>query len=114
MNTLARDLRYALRAFRKSPGFTAAAVLSLAIGIGANTAIFSITSALLLRPLPYKDAGRLVILWNTSPGLGITQDWFPPRSTLISRMAITALSRSRLPSAGTSISPARVILNALA
>src|SRR5215471_17363880 len=76
MSTLARDLRYALRAFLKSPGFTAAAILSLAIGIGANTAIFSITSALLLRPLPYKDAGRLVILWNTSPGLGITQDWF--------------------------------------
>jgi predicted permease len=76
MSTLARDLRYALRAFAKSPGFTAAAILSLAIGIGANTAIFSITSALLLRPLPYKDADRLVILWNTSPGLGITQDWF--------------------------------------
>jgi len=76
MPTLVRDLRYALRAFTKSPGFTLAAVLSLAIGIGANTAIFSITSALLLHPLPYKDADRLVILWNTSPGLGITQDWF--------------------------------------
>ena len=76
MNTLARDLRYALRAFAKSPGFALAAILSLAIGIGANTAIFSITSALLLRPLPYKDADRLVVLWNTSPGLGITQDWF--------------------------------------
>src|SRR5215475_8943543 len=76
MQTLGRDLRYALRAFLKTPGFTAAAVLSLAIGIGANTAIFSIISALLLRPLPYKGAERLVILWNTSPGLGITQDWF--------------------------------------
>src|SRR5215470_19103314 len=76
MNTLARDLRYALRTFTKSPGFTVAAILSLAIGIGANTAIFSITSALLMRPLPYKDADRLVILWNTSPGLGITEDWF--------------------------------------
>jgi predicted permease len=53
-----------------------AAILSLAIGIGANTAIFSIISALLLRPLPYQDADRLVILWNSSPGLGITQDWF--------------------------------------
>jgi predicted permease len=76
MNTLARDLRYALRAFARNPGFTAAAILSLAIGIGANTAIFSITSALLLHPLPYKDADRLVILWNSSPGLGITRDWF--------------------------------------
>src|SRR5262249_27236573 len=76
MTTLGRDLRYALRAFFKSPGFTAAAILSLAIGIGANTAIFSIISALLLRPLPYQNPDRLVILWNASPGLGITQDWF--------------------------------------
>src|SRR5882672_9852838 len=76
MHTLARDLSYAFRAFARNPGFTVAAVLSLAIGIGANTAIFSITSALLLHPLPYKDADRLVILWNSSPGLNITQDWF--------------------------------------
>ena len=76
MNGLIRDLRYALRALAKNPGFSIAAILSLAIGIGANTSIFSITSALLLRPLPYKDASQLVILWNRSPGLGITQDWF--------------------------------------
>src|SRR5579864_2491059 len=76
MSILARDIRYAFRAFGKSPGFTVAAILSLAIGIGANTAIFSITSALLLRPLPYRDSDRLVIMWNTSPGLGITRDWF--------------------------------------
>jgi hypothetical protein len=53
-------------------------MLSLAIGIGANTTIFSVANALLLRPLPYKDAGRLVIVWNRSPGLNITQDWFSP------------------------------------
>jgi predicted permease len=76
MSTLTRDLRYAFRALGKSPGFTVAAILSLAIGIGANTAIFSIMSALLLRPLPYQDSDRLVIMWNTSPGLGITRDWF--------------------------------------
>jgi hypothetical protein len=57
-------------------------VLSLAIGIGANTSIFSVANALLLRPLPYKDADRLVILWNRSPGLGITQDWFSPAQYL--------------------------------
>ena len=51
-------------------------MLSLALGIGANSAIFSVASALLLRPLPYQDAGRLVILWNRSPGLGIAEDWF--------------------------------------
>ncbi|HUI55365.1 MAG TPA: ABC transporter permease [Bryobacteraceae bacterium] len=76
MQPLAQDLRYALRGFFRSPGFTAAALVSLAIGIGANTAIFSVANALLLRPLPYRDPGRLVILWNRSPGLAITQDWF--------------------------------------
>ncbi len=76
MNTLARDFAYAVRMLAKSPGFTLAAILSLAIGIGANTSIFSIVNALLLRPLPYRDADRLVILWNRSPGLNITQDWF--------------------------------------
>jgi predicted permease len=76
MNTLAKDIRYAVRTLVKSPGFTLAAIFSLAIGIGANTSIFSIINALLLRPLPYQDADRLVILWNRSPGLNITEDWF--------------------------------------
>jgi predicted permease len=76
VNSLIQDLRYALRAFLKNPGFTCVVILSLAIGIGANTAIFSIANALLLHPLPYKNSDRLVILWNRSPGLGITQDWF--------------------------------------
>jgi len=70
------DLRYALRGLLRTPAFTAAAVLSLALGIGANTAIFSVASALLLRPLSYAEAERLVILWNRSPGLGIAEDWF--------------------------------------
>ncbi len=76
METLWNDLRYGVRRLMQNPGFTAAAVLSLAIGIGASSAIFSVTNALLLRPLPYKDAERLVILWNRSPGLNIEQDWF--------------------------------------
>ena len=76
MRTLAKDVAYAVRMLAKSPGFTVAAILSLAIGIGANTSIFSILDALLLRPLPYQDAERLVILWNRSPGLNIAQDWF--------------------------------------
>ena len=76
MNTLARDFGYAVRMLAKSPGFTLAAILSLAIGIGANTSIFSLVNALLLRPLQYPDANRLVILWNRSPGLNITEDWF--------------------------------------
>jgi predicted permease len=76
MDSLTQDLRYGLRGFLRSPGFTAATLLSLAIGIGANTAIFSVANALLLRPLPYRDPDHLVILWNRSPGLAITQDWF--------------------------------------
>ena len=76
MNILLQDVRRALRALAAAPAFTLAAVLSLAIGIGANTSIFSIVDGLLLQPLPYTDAQRLVILWNSSPGLDITQDWF--------------------------------------
>ena len=58
------DVRQALRAFRKQPTFAAAVVLTLALGIGANTAIFSICNAVLLAPLPYADAGRIVMLWE--------------------------------------------------
>jgi predicted permease len=76
MTALWQDLRYACRMLANTPAFTLAALLSLAIGIGANTAVFSIVDALLLRPLPYQDSDRLVILWNRSPGLGITEDWF--------------------------------------
>ncbi len=71
-----RDLRYAVRSLIAAPAFALAAVASVAIGVGANTAIFSVTSALLLQPLPYPDPDRLVILWNRSPGLGIAEDWF--------------------------------------
>jgi predicted permease len=74
--TLIQDLRFAARMLRRSTGFTIAAVLSTALGVGANTAIFSVAHALLLRPLPYADADRLAILWNRSPGLGIDEDWF--------------------------------------
>ncbi|MEO8028160.1 MAG: ABC transporter permease [Bryobacteraceae bacterium] len=76
MQTLNQDLRFAFRTLRNNKGFAAAAILSLAIGIGANTSIFSVANALLLQPLPYKDADRLAILWNRSPGLNITEDWF--------------------------------------
>jgi putative ABC transport system permease protein len=67
MEMMWREFRYALRSVRKVPAFSAAAIVTLALGIGANTAIFSVVERVLLRPLPYKDPGRLVQVWNTYP-----------------------------------------------
>ncbi len=67
------DIRYTIRALRKQPLFTLVSVLTLALGIGANTAIFSLLYQVLLRPLPYPDADRLVFVWNMYPLMGLPQ-----------------------------------------
>ena len=78
MHQILQDFRYAARMLGKNAGLTAVIVLSLAIGIGANTAIFSVVDALLLRPLPYPEPDRLAVLWLRSPGINIPQDWPSP------------------------------------
>ena len=78
MAAFLQDVRYAVRTLRRSAGLTFVIVASLAIGIGANTAIFSVVNALLLQPLPYPEPDRLAALWLRSPGINIPQDWPSP------------------------------------
>src|SRR5689334_19020918 len=70
MGTLLRDLHTALRTLARTRGFTAAALCTLALGIGATAAVFSVANAVLLRPLPYADADRLALVWGDDPRSG--------------------------------------------
>ena len=92
-----QDLRYAVRTLRRNAGLTLVILASLAIGIGANTAIFSVVNALLLRPLPYPDPDQLAVLWLRSPGINIPQAGRRPgnTSTLGTRTTRSRRCRSR-------------------
>jgi predicted permease len=94
-----KDLLYGLRMLAKSPGFTIVALLSLALGIGANTAIFSVVHRVLLHPVAYPDPDRLLVVWNTNPSLGIRQsvasvpdfeDWKAQNHAFVQMAAIQA------------------------
>ena len=85
METLIKDLKWSLRMLRRQPGFAAMVIITLALGIGANTALFSVVNAVLLQPLPYHEPERLVRVWSARPEDGVThgttspldlQDWF--------------------------------------
>src|ERR1700684_785285 len=90
MESLWQDIRYAIRVFRKSPTFTAVVILTLALGIGANTAIFSIVNAVLLRSLPFHDPDQLVKISFDKPGIGLHNTVFsyPEFEDLQSRTAV--------------------------
>src|SRR5215212_5961746 len=101
MSTLLQDLRYGARTLWSRPGFTVVAVLTLALGIGANTAIVSLVNAVLLKPLPFPEAERLVMIWEAASSIGFPQntpapanyvDWKKPSNSFEEMAALSTVS----------------------
>src|SRR5687768_189481 len=90
MDGFFQDVRYSIRALLKRPGFTSVAVLTLALGIGATTAIFSVVNGVLLRGLPYRDEARVVTLWQTNLKSGVEREETSPANFLDWRERINA------------------------
>ena len=82
MQTFLQDLKYALRMLKKNPAFTAVAILTLAVGVGANSAIFSVLNSVLLRPLPYREPGQLVRVYSEFPTMQLQKFWLSPPEML--------------------------------
>src|SRR5215813_3679830 len=93
MDSILRDLRHSLRMLAKRPGFSVAVIITLALGIGANTAIFTVVDAALLRSLPYKNGDRLVHVWETCPAKLNRSAKHPTRILSIGRRTTGPLNR---------------------
>src|SRR5262245_22928186 len=104
MNSFLGDLKLGLRSLRQSPGFAATALLTIALGIGASTAIFSVVNAVLLRPLPYKSPEQLVVIWHELRARGLAHQGTPPgdfadlrqRQTLLQDVAAFTTGRQSI------------------
>ena len=108
LETLLQDLRYASRMLRKHPGFALTAIITLALGIGANTTIFSVVNAVVMEPLPYKEPDRLIRIWESNAGQGRTessvsvpnfQDW-QKQQTVFDQLAASELTTFNLTGSG--------------